>query len=82
MCGRRHADRAADPQCDEEIDDDSVSISSKRHFLGLRDRPAKRVRVADRPAVKVSIFLEALPGIVDGVCLGRPLWAIAQAARS
>lgn len=58
MCGGSHADRAADLQCNEEIEDDSVSISSKRPTPGLCpwERPAKRMRTAASPAVKVGIL--------------------------
>ena len=43
-------------QCDEEIDDDGVSISSKRDPLGFchLERPVKRMRAAASPAVKVG----------------------------
>ncbi|CAL5221463.1 g3657 [Coccomyxa viridis] len=41
-------------RCNEEIEDDSVSISSKRPTPGLCpwERPAKRMRTAASPAVK------------------------------
>ena len=47
-------------QCDEEIDEDSISISSKRPVSSpyLEHRPAKRMRATTLPTIKVpSSFL-------------------------
>ena len=54
------ADLAHLLQCDEEIDEDSISISSKRPAFSpyLEHRPAKRMKATTLPAIKVpSSFL-------------------------
>ena len=79
----RRADLSGNMQCNEEIDDDNVSISSKRPPISSEGRPTKRMRATNLPAVKVSsishyplpLFL-ALP-IIGLVCCQAGLQVIA-----
>jgi len=68
-------------QCNEEIDDDSASISSKRPPSFSEGRPTKRMRATKLPAVKVSsvshLLLFLAPPVSGLVCCQAGLKVIA-----